>query len=164
MALGENNTHVLVQDRSGHRRGSPLLCRGRLDCVSFAQTEAYYLVKQYFLRWNKRQAGGGADQDQDAIIREADGFASLSRRSSTSKPIIAAVNGGAYGGGTEIVLNCDLVIAGEDAKFALPEVRRGVVAVQGGSSVIVTNHHAYRLTSCQRHATLGTHCWSPGTP
>ncbi|KAI0800768.1 ClpP/crotonase-like domain-containing protein [Fomes fomentarius] len=84
------------------------------------------------IAWNKRQAGGGADQDQNAIIHEADGFASLSRRFSTSKPIIAAVNGGAYGGGTEIVLNCDLVIAGEDAKFALPEVRRGVVAVQGG--------------------------------
>jgi len=32
----------------------------------------------------------------------------------------------------EIVLNCDLVVAGEDAKFALPEVKRGVVAIQGG--------------------------------
>jgi len=59
------------------------------------------------------------------------GFGSISRRQST-KPIIAAVNGGAYGGGMEIVLNCDLVVAGEDAKFALPEVKRGVVAIQGG--------------------------------
>jgi enoyl-CoA hydratase/carnithine racemase len=49
-----------------------------------------------------------------------------------SKPIIAAVNGGAYGGGVEMVLNCDFVVAGEDAKFALPEVKRGVVAIQGG--------------------------------
>ncbi|KAI0756501.1 enoyl-CoA hydratase/carnithine racemase [Daedaleopsis nitida] len=84
------------------------------------------------IAWGKRQAGGGAEEDQKAIIRQVDGFASLSRRFVTSKPIIAAVNGGAYGGGTEIVLNCDLVIAGEDAKFALPEVRRGVVAIQGG--------------------------------
>ncbi|KAI0715047.1 ClpP crotonase [Earliella scabrosa] len=84
------------------------------------------------IAWNKRQAGGGADADQKAIITGVDGFASLSRRTTTSKPVIAAVNGGAYGGGMEIVLNCDLVIAGEDAKFALPEVRRGVVAVQGG--------------------------------
>jgi len=59
------------------------------------------------------------------------GFASLSRRQ-MSKPIIAAVNGGAYGGGMEIVLNCDLVVASEDAKFALPEVKQGVVAAQGG--------------------------------
>jgi enoyl-CoA hydratase/carnithine racemase len=33
----------------------------------------------------------------------------------------------------EMVLNCDLVVAAEDAKFALPEVKRGVVAIQGGT-------------------------------
>lgn len=60
------------------------------------------------------------------------GFGSISRRQS-KKPIIAAVNGGgAYGGGTEMVLNCDYVVAGDQAKFALPEVKRGVIAVQGG--------------------------------
>jgi enoyl-CoA hydratase/carnithine racemase len=48
------------------------------------------------------------------------------------KPLIAAVEGGAYGGGFEIVLACDLVVAGEDARFALPEVTRGVAAVCGG--------------------------------
>ena len=85
-----------------------------------------------YYSWNQRQAGGGADKDQTDIVSEADGFASLSRRFVTSKPIIAAVNGGAYGGGTEMLLNCDLVIAGEDAVIATPEVKRGVVAVQGG--------------------------------
>ncbi|KAH9082264.1 enoyl-CoA hydratase/carnithine racemase [Lactarius deliciosus] len=59
------------------------------------------------------------------------GFGSLSRRA-MSKPIIAAVNGIAFGGGMEIVLNCDLVIASDNAAFALPEVKRGVVAAQGG--------------------------------
>ncbi|PIL31483.1 hypothetical protein GSI_06185 [Ganoderma sinense ZZ0214-1] len=82
--------------------------------------------------WNDRQAGGGVQSDQSDIINEVDGFASLSRRFTTSKPVIAAVNGGAHGGGTEIVLNCDIVVASDDAKFALPEVKRGVVAVQGG--------------------------------
>ena len=85
-----------------------------------------------YYSWNQRQAGGGADKDQTDIVSEADGFASLSRRFVTSKPIIAAVNGGAYGGGMEIILNCDIVVASEDAKLALPEVKRGVVAVQGG--------------------------------
>jgi enoyl-CoA hydratase/carnithine racemase len=60
------------------------------------------------------------------------GFGGISARKTLTKPLIAAVNGLAFGGGTELILNCDLVIASEDAKFALPEVSRGVVAAQGG--------------------------------
>lgn len=52
------------------------------------------------------------------------------RRRST--PLVAAVEGGAYGGGFEIVLACDLVVAARNAVFALPEVSRGVVATSGG--------------------------------
>jgi crotonobetainyl-CoA hydratase len=50
----------------------------------------------------------------------------------TDKPIIAAVNGYAMGGGAEIVLACDLVVASEDAMFGLPEVTRGLFAAGGG--------------------------------
>ena len=46
--------------------------------------------------------------------------------------MIAAVNGGAYGGGTEMLLNCDIVVASDEATIALPEVKRGVVAVMAG--------------------------------
>jgi enoyl-CoA hydratase len=49
------------------------------------------------------------------------------RRERTT-PLIAAVEGVAYGGGFEIVLACDLVVASRSARFALPEVRRGLVA------------------------------------
>lgn len=49
--------------------------------------------------------------------------------------MIAAVNGSAYGGGVEIILNCDIVVASEDAVFALPEVKRGVLAAQGGECI-----------------------------
>jgi enoyl-CoA hydratase len=49
-----------------------------------------------------------------------------------SKPWIAAVHGTAFGGGTEFVLSCDMVIAGEAASFGLPEVKRGVMALGGG--------------------------------
>lgn len=45
-----------------------------------------------------------------------------------AKPLIAAVEGLAYGGGFEIVLACDLVVAADDVRFALPEVRRGLLA------------------------------------
>jgi enoyl-CoA hydratase/carnithine racemase len=59
------------------------------------------------------------------------GFGSISRRE-LSKPVIAAVNGLAFGGAMEIIFNCDLVIASDNAVFALPEVKRGVVVAQGG--------------------------------
>lgn len=48
------------------------------------------------------------------------------------KPMIAAVEGYALAGGCELVLSCDLVVAAEDAKFGLPEVKRGLVAAAGG--------------------------------
>lgn len=49
-----------------------------------------------------------------------------------SKPLIAAVEGVAFGGGLEIAMVCDLVVAARDARFGLPEVKRGVVATSGG--------------------------------
>ncbi|MHB1535020.1 MAG: crotonase/enoyl-CoA hydratase family protein [Acidimicrobiales bacterium] len=59
------------------------------------------------------------------------GFAGITRRERT-KPIIAAVDGPALAGGTEIVLSCDLVVASANASFGLPEVKRSLVAAGGG--------------------------------
>jgi enoyl-CoA hydratase len=55
----------------------------------------------------------------------------LSSLESLSKPIIAAVNGLALGGGTEILLSCDIVVASENARFGLPESGIGVVPLWG---------------------------------
>jgi crotonobetainyl-CoA hydratase len=60
------------------------------------------------------------------------GFGGISHRFDLAKPVIAAVNGLALGGGVEIVAACDLAIAADHAEFALPEPRVGLAALGGG--------------------------------
>ena len=60
------------------------------------------------------------------------GFAGLSNRWDLNKPIIAAVNGFAMGGGFETALSCDIILASDNAKFALPEVKVGFFAAASG--------------------------------
>ncbi len=74
----------------------------------------------------KFQAAGGSRD------RPKNGFAGLTHRFDLDKPIVAAVNGFAMGGGFEIALACDLIIASENAIFALPEPKVGLAALAGG--------------------------------
>ena len=64
------------------------------------------------------------------------GFAGIVERPS-DKPLVADVEGAAVAGGFEIALACDLVVAGESARFGLPEVRRGLVAAGGNRKSVV---------------------------
>ena len=66
------------------------------------------------------------------------GWAGLADRTDISKPLIAAVNGFAYGGGFEIALACDIVIAEEGATFSLSEPRVGFAALGGGIERLIT--------------------------
>ncbi len=65
------------------------------------------------------------------LTTERGGFAGITRRVRT-KPLIAAVDGPALAGGTEITLSCDLVVASTTATFGIPEVKRSLVAGAGG--------------------------------
>lgn len=67
-----------------------------------------------------------------ASMSDAPGFGGLASRFDLTKPVIAAVNGIAMGGGFEIVLACDLAVASSNAVFALPEPRVGLAALAGG--------------------------------
>ncbi|MFD5946309.1 crotonase/enoyl-CoA hydratase family protein [Streptomyces collinus] len=78
-----------------------------------------------------------AGMDLKAALRgespdvEGRGFGGLTE-SRPDKPLIAAVEGFVMGGGFELALACDLIVAAEDARFGLPEVKRGLIAAGGG--------------------------------
>lgn len=77
-----------------------------------------------------KEAAAGVHLDDPRTERW--GWAGFARHA-ISKPVIAAVNGFALGGGTEIVLASDLAIAADSAAFGLPEVKRGIFAGAGGA-------------------------------
>ena len=89
----------------------------------------------------ERAFSAGNDLKYHAELREKTGarpksppkgFGGLTNRHDLDKPVIAAVNGIAMGGGFEIALACDIIIASDAARFALPEPRVGLAAGAGG--------------------------------
>jgi crotonobetainyl-CoA hydratase len=78
--------------------------------------------------WDLKAAAGGEESDSDWGVG---GFAGFNYPRNLNKPIIAAVNGIACGGGFEVVLGTDIIVMEEHAKFALPEINVGVLADAG---------------------------------
>ena len=75
--------------------------------------------------WDLKAAADGDAVDGDYGIG---GFGGLQELGNMNKPVICAVNGICCGGGFELALSCDLILAAESASFALPEIRSGTVA------------------------------------
>ena len=78
--------------------------------------------------WDLKGAAGGEASDSDWGVG---GFGGLNYPRNLDKPLIAAVNGIACGGGFEIVLGTDIIVMEEHARFALPEINVGVLADAG---------------------------------
>jgi crotonobetainyl-CoA hydratase len=85
--------------------------------------------------WDLRELASGdynPDDNLDPVIGEGPGgFAGITAFHDLLKPVVAAVNGPAVGGGFEIALACDVIVAADHAYFALPEMQRGFLADAG---------------------------------
>jgi enoyl-CoA hydratase len=107
-----------------------------VDC--FLSLDKNPEVRVIILTGNERAFAAGADIAQMVSASPIDQISDQRFRTwemlrLITKPIIAAVNGFALGGGCELAMACDLIIAGDDAKFSQPEIKIGTIPGAGGT-------------------------------
>ena len=107
-------------------------------CVTLEELDRDDAVRAIVVTGNERAFAAGADIGEMAgatpiemLITNRIGQWDRIRK--VTKPVIAAVNGWALGGGCELAMLCDLIVAGEDAQFGQPEIRLGVMPGAGGT-------------------------------
>ena len=118
-------------------------------------------IRVIILTGSERAFAAGADikemSDETTIsIMNKDRFATWDRVRCTKKPIIAAVSGFALGGGCELVMTCDMIVASETAQFGQPEINIGVIPGAGGTqrlTRVVGKHKAMEIILTGRSIT-----------
>jgi enoyl-CoA hydratase/carnithine racemase len=146
--MGENNSQYSTSERDGHlfivtinrpevmNALHPMANQELSDLIDEFQDDPELWVAIITGAGDRAFSAGNDLKFQAAAGQRpkhpATGFAGLTARWDLNKPVIAAVNGVAMGGGFEIALACDLIIASENALFALPEPKVGLAALAGG--------------------------------
>ncbi len=107
-------------------------------CASLEELDRDEAVRAIVVTGSERAFAAGADIGEMATATPIDMLASnrigqWDRVRRISKPVIAAVNGWCLGGGCELVMTLDLIVAGEGAKFGQPEINIGVIPGAGGT-------------------------------
>lgn len=118
-------------------------------------------IRVIILTGSERAFAAGADikemSDETTIsIMNKDRFATWDRVRCIKKPIIAAVSGFALGGGCELVMTCDMIVASETAQFGQPEINIGVIPGAGGTqrlTRVVGKHKAMEIILTGRSIT-----------
>jgi len=112
-----HEAYSMLRDDAGLRVGIVTGAGGRIFCAG----------------WDLKEVALATDPAviNDAVMNKPGGFAGVTEFWDLQKPVIAAVNGAAVGGGFEIALAADLIIAAEHAHFSLPEMARGLVPDAG---------------------------------
>jgi enoyl-CoA hydratase len=105
---------------------------------TLARLDAADEVRVIILTGNAQAFAAGADikqmADKSAIdMQILDQFATWDQIRKTKKPLIAAVSGFALGGGCELAMTCDLIVASETARFGQPEIKIGTMPGAGGT-------------------------------
>lgn len=154
-------TRILVEPAALRVEGAPgraaLLRLNRPEALNAIDTQLAAELREAFLRLSYEEdvrvlilsAVPGKAFCAGADLKERSGFDSeawfrhhavirsmFQAVAQCPKPVIAAVEGMALGGGFELVLNCDMVVASEEAVFALPEVSRGIIPGGGGTQLL----------------------------
>jgi enoyl-CoA hydratase/carnithine racemase len=130
-------------------------------CWDYFENEEHFRVavltgtgKAFCAGQDLKDVKASREKGGPATSTPSTGFGGLVLRKTCMKPIISAVNGIAMGGGFELALASDIIIASEQSKFALPEVRVGLAALAGGAQNL---HRQIGYQNAQYIALTGNH-------